>query len=368
MAISPTRSCISFVSISTIMITPKKQTDRPIFIVGTSRSGTELMSQILNNHSNLGIAPETHYFDDLRLKLAGKEQQQLTTEEEQQCEDYFLALTDKDYGTGGDPEKGWMNRTELQELVRNSDGGCDAYFEAFCRLCAERKNKTTWGEKTPRHIYRIHDILNRYPQAKIICMVRHPGAVMASYRNFWKLSKHSDAERKRIKNSYNLLIMSLLWKASFKAALNAYSQFGEKRIYLQRFEDLISNPELAIKGLTSWLSLDYQASMHQKISLINSSFSNDKNDQGGFDKSSANRWRQQLSNVEVSSIQLLCGSLIQDAGYERETIVPAALGLTIWLWITLPFTTIQTLLSNRERIGNLPTYIWHRLKHLSFST
>jgi hypothetical protein len=340
----------------------------PIFLIGTSRSGTELMSQqILSKHSKVRIAMETHYFEDLRPKMAGREQTSLTPEEAKVCEDYFLALTHKIYKEGGDPEKGWMKRTELRQLANEIGLGSDFYFEAFCRLYAKQndKNKTRWGEKTPRHVFRIREIITRYPNAKFVFMLRHPGGVIASYRNFWKLDKHSNAQKNRLKNSYNLLIVSLLWKAAFKAVLNARQQFGEERIYIQRFEDLIEHPESSVKSLTTWLGLDYQTSMLEEIALINSPDRNPANkdtaQKAGLVKQAAYRWREQLSEGEIAAIQLCCDKLIQQAGYESKAIKPQDWLVIARLWMSLPFTFIKALMANSDRIDNIFKYVWSRL-------
>lgn len=342
--------------------------NNPIFIIGTSRSGTELISQqILSKHSVVRIAMETHYFDDLRLKMSGREQQSLTPEEAKICEDYFLSLSHKVYKEGGDPEKGWMKREDLKRLAKEIGQGSDSYFEAFCRLYATQydPNKTRWGEKTPRHVFRISEIISRYPNAKFIYMLRHPGGVNNSYRNFWKLEKHSTAQRNRLKNSYNLLIVSLLWKAAFKAALNARQQFGEERVYIQRFEDLLDHPESAIKSLVDWLDLDYQAAMVEKIALINSPDRNIANqnaaDKAGFVKQAAYRWREQLSHGEIAAIELCCGKFMEQAGYQTESIEPRDWLVIARLWIGLPFTFARALVANRDRMGNIFNYLWARL-------
>lgn len=344
----------------------------PIFIIGTSRSGTELLSQeILGKHPLVRIAMETHYFDDLRLKMSGREQKPLTQEEAKICQDYFLALTHKVYKEGGDPEKGWMKREQLKQLADEIGQGSDSYFEAFCRLYATQydQNKTRWGEKTPRHVFRISEILSRYPNAKFIYMLRHPGGVIASYRNFWKLDKHSTAQRNRLKNSYNLIIVSLLWKAAFKAALNARQQFGEERVYIQRFEDLIEQPESCAKSLTNWLNLDYQAAMIEKIALINSPDRNIANKDAalsaGFVKQAAYRWREQLSHGEIAAIQLCCGEFVEQAGYQSESIEPRDWLIIAKLWISLPFTFTRALVANRDRMGNIFNYIRQRFNLVS---
>ncbi|ACK72961.1 hypothetical protein PCC7424_4599 [Gloeothece citriformis PCC 7424] len=339
----------------------------PIFIVGTPRSGTTLMQNILNKHSDLYIASETHYFSDLRKKINNGEQKLLTAKEIKLCEDYFLGLTHKWYGAKCDPEQGWMNRLKLRELANRIGLGTDAYFEAYCRLCAEKEHKKKWGEKTPRHIFEISTILDIYPQAKIICMIRHPGGLMASYRdwkNFYSSEKYefSRSERKRIINSYNPALISLHWKAAFNAAVEACQKFGTNRVYIQRFEDLVSSPESTLLNLTEWLSLDYQCSMLNVVQL-NSSYLKVWKDESrvGLFNEVAERWRQKLSDTEIATFQFFCGDLIEKAQYKYEPVKTSPITI-VKLLISLPVAGFRTLVANYNRIGNLFTHIWPRLK------
>ena len=45
-----------------------KSSKSPIFIVGTLRSGTTLMANILGRHTELFIEGEFHFFDDIYSK------------------------------------------------------------------------------------------------------------------------------------------------------------------------------------------------------------------------------------------------------------------------------------------------------------
>ena len=221
-----------------------------------------------------------------------------------------------------------------------------------------RIHKKRWGEKTPKHVFNISEILTRYPQAKVVCMLRHPGGVIASFRDKWK-RMNLDSSGLRTKNSYNLLIASMIWRGNFKAALQARKQFGEEHIYIQRFEDLLTDPESAIKALAAWLSLDYQPSMIE-VSSSNSSYL-DLFGKAGFSQKPIHLWREKLSDAEISATQYVCGSLLKEAGYHPEP-VPTSVGFITWLWITLPFGLLQTLLANRNLMTNIPQYIWRRFR------
>jgi len=167
----------------------RSSADYPIFIVGASRSGTNLLRAAMNKHSTLWISGETHYFDDLRTRL--DPHAALLDGEAERCENYFRALEHRPYGQEGQPDAGDLNLEELRAEAHALGGHADAYFEGFCRLRARRNDKRRWGEKTPRHVFRIGEILDAFPSAKIICLVRDPRAVAASYRD-WHLSKRGE--------------------------------------------------------------------------------------------------------------------------------------------------------------------------------
>ena len=167
-----------------------------IFVVGASRSGTNLMRALLNAHSTLWISAETHYFDDLRPRLPRNGTEPLAGEDRERCERYFLSLSHRAFGQAGDPEESRFERDELRTLAAELGGSGDAYFEALCRLRAQRHGRERWGEKTPRHVYRIDDLLSAYPDAKVVCLVRDPRAVVASYKDW-----HGAATRRGVTES-----------------------------------------------------------------------------------------------------------------------------------------------------------------------
>lgn len=346
-----------------------------IFIVGASRSGTHMMSRILNQHPNVFVSLETHYFDDLRPKLSSESLGALTAEQQRRCEDYFLALGHRVYGLQGDPEKSKFSRDELRTLATELGADADAYFEAFCRLKARHAGRQICGEKTPRHIFRIREILEKFPEAHIICMVRDPRAIVVSYRDWKKKEKKLDFEHDleyklardrhddRARKSYNILLLSMLWRSTVNATVAAQKQFGSQRVYIQRYEDLVGAPETQVQNLASWLGLDYHAEMLE-IPMYNSSFSQIQQSSKGLSTESVRRWRQKLSDAEIGIVQACCGRMLADAGYEREPVHTPYV-LLAWRWVTLPLAVVQAAAVNHKRIGNLPDYIWRRLQGFS---
>ena len=168
------------------------------------------------------------------------------------------------------PRGGLARRRGPRAEAARRGEGADAWFEAFCRLWAARAGKPRWGEKTPRHVYRIPDILARYPEARVIAMIRDPRAIAASYRD-WKNQGGFDLDRDtghrealaleeaRARSSYHVVIQSLLWRGVANAALGARDRFGPTRVWVQRYEDFVEDPAAAGRALMAWLGLGFDA-------------------------------------------------------------------------------------------------------------
>lgn len=358
------------------MTTPSQTCDSgtglssPIFIVGPSRSGTTLMRSMLNNHSEIHLAGETHYFDDLRTHCAGTLGLYLDDRARVLCEDYFLALSHRPYGRAGSPDRGWLDRHELRALAAQLGHMPDAYFESFCRLSAERAGKTRWGEKTPRHIFRIAEIFDRYPRANIICMVRDPRAAITSYCEW---ANRADAarfvdpayrhevslDRRRARLSYNILLASLLWRAAVQAMLDAVIQFTDDRVRIQRYEVLVNNPVTTCREICRWLKVEYESGMID-VPIHNSSFTR-VDPHGGVSRASLERWRSRMSRSDVGIVQFCCSSTMRATGYRMEPVGTPVCYL-VGQWLLLPLVIARALIANRARFARITGYLWRRVK------
>lgn len=339
----------------------------PVFVVGASRSGTNLLRALLNRNGAIWVSAETHYFDDLRPRLPGSGRERLEGERRDACERYFLAQGHRAYGRGGDPAGSRIGADELRALAGRLGGTGDAYFEAFCTLRARLHGRPAWGEKTPRHVYRIAEMLEAFPQAKVVCLVRDPRAVVASYRDWHRAGVRDGldeadaaglaAEHARSARSYDLVLMCLLWRAVVRAGRAAQARFGPERVRLQSFERLPGEPEESVRDLCAWLGLAYEPRMLE-VPVVNSSYRASEPG-AGPSREAVDRWRATLSPREVAIVQRCCGAAMAELGYRPDPVrvSPAAYALA---WATVPLATARAGLVNRRRLGKAAEYVRRR--------
>ena len=336
-----------------------------IFVVGASRSGTNLVRALLNAHSTLWVSGETHYFDDLRPRLPGDGTKPLAGEDRERCERYFLALSHRAFGQGGDPEESRLDREGLRALAAELGGTGDAYFAALCRLRAQHHGRERWGEKTPRHVYRIDELLAAFPEAKVVCLVRDARAVVASYKDWHGAAVRRgvteppdlETDRERSRRSYNPVLMSLLWRGVVRASFDGLERHGPARVRIQRFERLAASPEAEVRELCAWLGLEYEPALLE-IPVVNSSYATTG---AGVSSEPVERWRERLSPAEVGIVQSVCEPLLSQLGYTLDDVSVSPPRLA-WAWATVPFATARAAVVNRRRLGRAGQYLRTRAR------
>jgi hypothetical protein len=332
------------------------------------------MQAALDQTGELAIAGETHYFDQLRVRLGELSRTPLASEAlRAEIEDYFLALTHRPMGHKGDPNKGWMTRTELRIEARSRGDTPDAYFAAFCALWARRRGVERWGEKTPRHVFRLDEILSVFPDSKVLVMQRDPRAVVASYRD-WKHQGGFDFEQdpghrlaveqdvRRARRSYHPVTITLLWIATMRAARTALRAYGAERVRIESYEGLCSSASDQLERIAEWAEL-HKPIDPDGVPIRNSSYESFQL-QGGFMTHAVDRWQSTLDRADVDVIEFLAWSEIRACGYRT---VNARRGLSIAAAMRLATAApalVRALRANSHRSGRLIPYLFRRARLL----
>ena len=233
-----------------------------VFVVGNSRSGTTMMGRILGKHLSVYTFGELHFFGQLcappfSSAVGKKEIEKLASQ--------LFCIQREGYRTYGNPRR---FLSEAQTFL----GGLTIYpdtsamlFEAFLRHEAAENDRTIPCDQTPRNVFYIADILELYPDSRVINMIRDPRDVLLSQKRKWKRrflggSDMPMKETLRDWMNYHPITISHIWRTAVSAA----DQFAQhERVVSVYFEELLTHPEETVKCLCDFVGINYTNEMLQ---------------------------------------------------------------------------------------------------------
>lgn len=279
--------------------------NKPIFILGVQRSGTTLLTYMLDSHPNIAIGRETTVMSAMH-RLYG------------------------DFGKSDNPaEKLWtdwyerygLNRAEFSVYVRN-------FLQTFFDDYAKKNGKSRWGEKTPTHIHYASLIYDIFPEAQVIHIVRDPRAVCAS-RQGWRGSIEGFAKE---------------WEDGNLGLLEFSKQLTSDQYYRIRYEDLVADPEKYGREIISFLGEPWNDAVLSHEKIVTDRFAahdpskganileNKKIDgkiiaEGGkandpsrsIDQASVNKWMKKLRKKDIALVQKVAAEGMKKFGYRKAT-------------------------------------------------
>lgn len=327
---------------------------KKIFIVGNSRSGTTMLGRVLGSHSAIHTFDELHFFEhqvdsltvrtrpvwprELRLQLA---ERLLTSERD--FRHFFASVTKGEYAD---------DAATIVDSAKHEDP--ISAYESFLEFETNRNKKITPCEQTPRYLFYVQEILDVFPDAVFINLIRDPRDVLLSQKNKWRRRSIDNNrtpffEALRSWANYHPYIITRLWISSIRTA-QRYT--ADNRFISIKFEDLLANPEANIRQICSKVGIEFEPQMLQ-VSQIGSSTEIDKPDVKGIDKTRVGGWqRGGLTQLELAVCQKIAKAEMFTLGY--AVIDTATLpGQFIWSYITLIFKVALALLLNLSRTKNL---------------
>ena len=317
-----------------------------LFIGGVYRTGTDLMRNILNSADDIAISGETHFFgnpstprnlirnwlnssrdadpwgkqDRLRGLVCPGCRQEFASVADPTTDDGARKLVDHIYGLDRSFWQ-WLHenvdRDEFLQRVLASDRSEKALFGLLMELYAA--GKPIRGEKTPAHIFCVPMILDWFPDAKFIHMIRDPCGVFASQRNKRAIVHRASALHKLFHlntvtyEAYMALQVSLHWIRVMQLH-RQYERLYPDRYIAIKFEDLLSEPEAELRKLCAFLYIDFSDKM-LKRRVVNTSFKESNQEVAGFDTSVATRWKDLIGPRTKQWFTWSCKKHLVELGY-----------------------------------------------------
>ena len=336
----------------------QRDTLRPIFVVGNSRSGTTLVGRILDRHPTVFTFNELHFFEE--LWSPDSDASELSPPE---AANLFAQLLDIQ-------RNGYLTRGKTEDFISEAERTISelppplspvAIFAAFLDYETKNAGKTRPCEQTPQNTLYIGEILQEFPEARVIHIIRDPRDILLSQKRRWKRPFLADnipkKEAIRYWLNYHPITISKIWQGN----INSVRRFcQDSRVKEVRFEDLVSNPQQIITEICQFLDLSYSDKL-LAVPTIGSSDTRDDSAISGVDRSKAQNWYGGgLKDVEIFWCQRFTQILMEEYGYELKAISPNPLNLAISLF-SFPLKLALAIPFSLNRVRNLKTAIARRL-------
>lgn len=277
--------------------------DAPVFIVGTERSGSNLLRLILNAHSRITVPHPPHilkYFAPIEASYGDLSQ------------DENLAALIRDVGrllaVHIHP---WEPPMDAAAVLRDATPrDLMGVFAAIYDQQRQATGKARWGCKSTFVVHYLDRVVARFPDARFVWLVRDPRDVAAS-------------SRKSVFSPFHPYLTAQLWVAQQRLGDEALQKLGPSQVHLLRYEDLLAEPEARIRALCAFLGEEFEPAQlafnrteaAKKIAQLSESWAN-----AGAPILSDNtaKYRGDLSLDELRAVESVAGPLMARFGYPLE--------------------------------------------------
>lgn len=297
------------------MSAPLPFAERACFAAGQAKSGTTLLMALLDGHPQLLVLPEeTAYFPTALNKYGNRGRRAqfdyLTKESlarilfggpaEWEKTDYahfpLAELRECFEQTAFDPAN--EKKDLLVILMEVYAGMLDVPLDSIAR----------WVEKTPANRRFVPQILERFPNAKLLLTLRDPRAILAA---------QIALERTRRTREFSVYYCVSHWLQAARLALRA--EAGELPALTTRYEDLVTAPAAAMKRVCEFLEIPFDQDVVLKPTKLGKLWRGNSASEREFfaiTPERANTWQEELLENEIGWVEWHCGELMGRFGYE----------------------------------------------------
>ena len=271
-----------------------EEINKPIFVVGSPRSGTSILAWCLGHHPNIFPVPESNWMGDFAVNVAvahqiGSARGDLSILSAMDIrDDEFFASFGRSIN---ELIVGHRRHLEINRENSNSPSKVNQRWLEATRMAAGPK--TRWVDGTPEYSLHICGLRKLFPEARFVHVFRDVDAVVRSMVNFHRATGIQLVATEEEAYRY--------WLRTVHACLKAEEAYGRHVVYRLRYADLIDEPESAIRSLLDFIGETYAAECLEPLALrINSSDvpPDFKSDDSSTDPSIVEEARRLSSKIE----------------------------------------------------------------------
>jgi hypothetical protein len=270
----------------------------PIFVLGFPRSGTTLLSLMLDSHSQIAIPYESNFIVPYFKERYGLRSLASTDERAKLVNDALSEPFVKKWDKAVAPED--VDLAKCLDLPST----VDQIYTAYARF----SGKTIWGDKTPGYTEYVYVLHKMFRSARYVHIVRDGRDVALSLKDKdWGPDSFIGALRE--------------WNRVVGGARQMLFMLPEDRAIEVRFEDLVEEPENQMRRITDFLQVPFEPEMlhayrerapHKVGEFINDIHVHLREPPS---RSQAYKWRKKLSLSEQAIAHDVAGKLLTELGY-----------------------------------------------------
>ena len=248
---------------------------------------------MLNAHPKVALPPESRFVVEL-----------YDGSDEVDVADLLRRLeAHKRWSTWGLPIASVASELEGLERAPYAD-----VMEACYRAFARTRNKSMYGDKTPRYVEHI-DLLHRlWPQARFVHLVRDGREIALSYADV-PFGPKTVAKAAR------------LWDRRVGRGMTAGRTLPEDHYLELRYERLLVDTEECLRTLTRFLGIEFDPRMLEFDTLARKEVlerSRNYNPHVTEKIARTRFWAEQMPLAQVEVFEAIAGETLSDLGYERR--------------------------------------------------
>lgn len=297
-----------------------------VFIVGVGSSGTTMLRMLLETSDRIAIARENHFVGHHLARQGARFYFRAAGDPKD--DESMRRLVEMIYSGEFQKRMWWRNistfwrwmienvpREEVEKRLLAAERSERGLMAAFMRLHADIEGKAVMGEKTPAHLKHVDTLMEWFPGARVIHIIRDPRAVYVSDLN------HRLKDRRKpyrwlmpvpfLLQSVVLVQTVLFWNSAVKLH-RRYERSYADRYRLVRFEDVVTQPERSVPELFDFLGVALPDDATERMAPVKHGI---RATSRGMDPGAASRWRERIHPFARRFLQLFLGGRMRRLGY-----------------------------------------------------
>lgn len=278
----------------------------PVFMIGTQRSGSNLLRLMLNQLKELASPHPPHILERMVPLVSSygdlNDDANFRTLVDDVCR--LVELNPVEWsGVEFDRDKVFKAAKERSLM---------SVYGVVYDMYAEAHNAKTWCCKSMANINYTDDIEAYFDHPKYVYLYRDGRDVALSFQKAVVGEKHI----------YNI---AKDWTDTQQKALDLKKKIGDKYFYSINYEQLTQDPEKAAHSLCEFLGADYVPEMldfHKSNEAKNAASSSELwgNVTSPIIKNNSKKYKSEMSEADIRIFESVAGSVLDELGYERDLI------------------------------------------------